>query len=136
MNRRDFLGTAAVVVVGGLAGCSGTGFSGTVGANETPFSVAHSHDYDATPSGTRYVISVTATNDSDNPIPEKNRRPRFECVFRDGDGTTLHETSSELLETVPPGESVDLEFVLAVDVEQAKQYVLSVVWAADGTSDE
>lgn len=136
MNRRALLGSAAVVVGGGLAGCGGTGFSGTIGTNETPFSVEHSHDYDATPSGTRYVISVTATNDGNDPVPEDNRRPKFACVFRDESGDTIHETSRELLESIPPGGSVDLEFILAVDVDQAKRYVLSVGWAPDQESGE
>lgn len=58
-------------------------------------------------------------------------RPNVECVFTDGDGNTLHETAKELTETVRPGQSVDLRFVLAVDVEEATRYVLPVRWVSD-----
>jgi len=136
MNRRTVLRTAAVVGAGGLAGCGGAGFSGTVGTNETPLSLEHSHDYDATPSGTRYEVTVTATNKGEDPIPGDGRSPNVKCVFEDGDGNTLHETAKEVTETVRPSQSVDLRFVLAIDVEEAKRYVLSVRWVSDQSGND
>lgn len=130
MNRRAVLGTLATSCGLFLAGCSGSSVDGEVVSNETPLVLAHDYSTQATYSGTRVVVDVTATNDGDEQLTPEAPVPRVVCTFLDGDDETLYESGLELPQVVDSGETIELEFTLAVDVDDAARYTLRGEWNA------
>jgi hypothetical protein len=128
MHRRTLLGTLAAGCGVSLAGCSRSRVEGVVAANETPLSFAHEYATQATPTGTRVLVEVTAENEGSEPITPDGRVPRITCTFLDGADESLHETGLQLIEPVGVGESTDLEFTLAIDTEDVARYELRSEW--------
>jgi hypothetical protein len=128
MHRRALLGSLAAGVGPLLAGCSGSRIDGEVLESDTPLRLSHEHSTQATPSGTRIVVDVTAENDGEEPITPEAPVPRVVCTFFDSADQSLYESSLKLPETVDVGETVSFEFTLAVDVDDAAGYALRSEW--------
>ena len=131
MNRRAVLRT---LVAGGgvlLAGCSGSRVGGQVVSNETPLVLSSEYSTQATFSGTRVVVDVTAENDGDERLTPADPAPRIVCTFLDGSGETLYQSGLELPRPVDVGETITLEFSLAVDVDDVKRYTIRGEWSED-----
>ncbi|WP_431358878.1 hypothetical protein [Halovenus amylolytica] len=131
MNRRSVLGTLATGCVISLAGCSGSRVDGEIVSNDTPLTLSHDYATQGTLSGTRIVVDVTATNDGNEPITPDAPVPEVVCQFLDGDGETLHRSGLELPRQVSAGESIDLEFTLAIDVDDIARYTLQSEWVTE-----
>jgi hypothetical protein len=131
MHRRAVLGTLATGLGTMIAGCSRSSVDGTVVSNETPLSFSHEYATQATPSGTRIVVDVTAENDGNEQITPEGRVPRVTCTFLDSEGETLHEAGLELVDSIDVGEETTLEFTLAIDVDQLEEYELRSEWTEE-----
>lgn len=127
MDRRTVLGAFAACGAS-LAGCSRSRVDGVVASNGTPLVFVHEYATQATPSGTRVLVEVTAENDGREPITPDGRVPRITCTFLDDAGETLHEAGRQLIEPVGVGESVSLEFTLAIDTDDVSRYELHSNW--------
>jgi hypothetical protein len=128
MYRRTVLGTLAVGCGTLLAGCSGSRVEGDVLANETPLVISHDYSTQATFAGTRVVVDVTAENGGNEPITPAGAVPRVSCTFLDAAGETLYQSGLEVTSVVDVGETVSLEFTLAVAVEDLSRYTLRSEW--------
>lgn len=128
MYRRTVIGTLCTGPVGLLAGCSRSRVEGTVATNETPLVFTHDYATQATPSGTRVLVEVTAENAGSDPIALENRAPRITCTFLDDADAVLHESGVELVQPLEVDESTTLEFTLAIDTEDVAQYELRGRW--------
>lgn len=122
------LGTLATCSVLSLAGCSGSRVDGEVVSNDTPLTLSHEYATQGTFSGTRVVVDVTATNEGSEPITPDAPVPEVVCLFLDGAGETLYRSGLQLSREVEIGESIDLEFALAVDVDDVARYTLQSKW--------
>lgn len=125
------LGTLAAGCGVMLAGCSGSSVDGAVVSNDTPLVLAHEYSTQATFSGTRVVVGVTATNEGDERLTPDVPLPRIVCTFLDSASESLYESGLELPRTVDVGESADLEFTLAVDVDDLTRYTLRCEWVRE-----
>jgi hypothetical protein len=130
MNRRAVLGTLAASCGLLFAGCSGTSVDGEVISNETPLLLSHEHSTQATYSGTRVVVDVAATNEGEEELTPESPVPRIVCTFLDSNDKTLHQSGLELPRAVAVGETITLEFTLAIDVDEATRYTLRSEWTA------
>lgn len=130
MNRRTVLGTLATGGVLSLAGCSGSRVDGEVVSNDTPLALAHEYATQGTFSGTRVVVDVTATNEGNEPITPDAPVPEVVCLFLDGAGETLYRSALEVPRRIGVGDSIDLEFALAVDVDDVARYTLQSEWVS------
>ncbi|WP_254761729.1 hypothetical protein [Natrinema marinum] len=128
MHRRAVLGTLAAGCGTLFAGCSGSRVDGEVVANETPLAFSHEYATQATYSGTRVVVEVTAENDGHEPITPKESVPNVVCTFLDATGETLHQSGLKLTQFIGVGETITLEFTLAVDVDDVTRYELRSEW--------
>jgi hypothetical protein len=128
MHRRRFLGTLGAGAGVLLAGCSGSRVDGEVAVNETPLVFSHEYTTQATPSGTRVYVDVTAENSGDEQITPNGRVPNITCTFLDDAGATLHEAGKQLVQPVSVGESTSLEFPLTIDTEDVTRYELRSEW--------
>lgn len=125
------LGTLATGCVLSLAGCSGTRIDERVASNDTPLTLSHDYATQGTFSGTRIVVDVTATNEGGEPITPETPVPEVICIFVDDAGETLYRSGLEVPRTMDIGESIDLEFTLAVDVDDADRYTLQSEWVTE-----
>ena len=128
VNRRAALRALGTGLVASLAGCSGSRIDGSVTSNETPLALSHEYATQATYSGTRVFVDVTAENAGNDPITLEERVPNVTCTFLDDAGETLHEAGIELLEPLDAGESTTLEFPLTIDTEDVTRYELRCEW--------
>ncbi len=131
MHRRAVLGTLAAGCGTLFAGCSGSKVDGEVVANETPLVFSHEYAMQATYSGTRVVVDVTAENDGLEPITPEAPVPGVVCTFLDDGGESLHQSGLELQKLIGVGETVALEFTLAVDVDDVTRYELRCEWVEE-----
>lgn len=131
MNRRSVLGTLATCCVIPLAGCSESRVDSEMVSNDTPLTFSHDYATQGTLSGTRVVVEVTATNEGSEPITPDTPVPEVVCLFFDGAGETLYRSSLEVPRRVGVGESIDLEFTLAVDVDEVARYTLQSEWVTE-----
>ncbi|WP_340101493.1 hypothetical protein [Salinibaculum salinum] len=131
MNRRTVLRTLAGGGVLSLAGCSGSRVDGEVGSNDTPLTFSHDYETQGTLSGTRIVVDVTATNEGSEPITPDAPVPEVVCLFSDSAGETLYQSGREVMNQVGVGESIDMEFKLAVDVDDVARYTLESEWVTE-----
>jgi hypothetical protein len=128
MYRREILGTLAA---GGsllFAGCFGSNVDGEVVSNETPLVFSHEYSTQATYTGTRIVVDVEAKNEGTEPITPKGSVPEVVCTFLDGSGNQIHQSGLTLAKSIGVGETITLEFALAVDVDSASRYTLQSKW--------
>lgn len=128
VNRRTVLRALGTGPVASLAGCSGSRIDGAVASNETPLSFSHEYATQATYSGTRVFVDVTAENTGNDSITLEKRVPNITCTFFDAAGETLHEAGIELVEPLDVGESTALEFPLTIDTEDVTRYELRCEW--------
>jgi hypothetical protein len=128
VNRRAVLQALGTGLGVSLAGCSGSRIDGAVASNETPLSFSHEYATQATYSGTRVFVDVTAENAGNDPITLETRVPNTTCTFLDAAGETLHEAGIELVEPLNVGESTALEFPLTIDTEDVTRYELRCAW--------
>lgn len=131
MDRRAALGTLATGCILLLAGCSGSRVDGDVVSNDTPLTFSHDYATQGTFSGTRVVVNVTATNEGSEPITPNTPVPEVSCLFLDSSGETLYRSALEVPRQVNVGESIDLEFALAVDVDDVARYTLQGGWVTE-----
>ena len=131
MHRRAVLGTLAAGFGTLVAGCSQSRVDGEVASNETPLTFSHEYATQGTLSGTRVVVQVPAENDGNEAITLEESVPRVVCTFLDGSGNPLHQSGLELTRELDVGETVDLEFTLAVDVDEVTRYRLRSEWIED-----
>lgn len=129
MYRRAVLGTLAVGYGTLFAGCVESSIDGKVIANETPLTFSHEHSTIATPSGTRVVVDVTGEHGGSEPITPEGSVPQVVCTFLDDSGDTLHESGLKLSNGIGVGETITLEFTLAVEVDDLDRYTLRCEWA-------
>lgn len=128
MHRRAYVRTLLVGAGCVVAGCSGSSLDGRVEGNDTPLALTHEYAMQSTLSGLRVVVDVMATNAGSEPISPTGRVPRVTCTFTDSAGATIHSSGLELRTAVRAGESVALEFTLAVDVDDVAGYALGSEW--------
>jgi hypothetical protein len=76
----------------------------------------------------RVVVDVSATNEGSEPITQTGRVPRVTCHFIDTAGASIHSSGLELRKDIGIGESVELEFTLAVGVDDVAEYALQSEW--------
>lgn len=69
------------------------------------------------------VVSEPITPDT--PVPE------VVCLFLDSAGEILSRSGFEVPRRVGVGESIDLEFTLAVDVDDVARYTLQSEWVTE-----
>ncbi|ELY63254.1 hypothetical protein C489_19351 [Natrinema versiforme JCM 10478] len=100
-------------------------------ANETPLVFSHEYATQATYSGTRIVVDVTAENDGLESITPEVPVPQVVCTFLDKDGETLHQSGLKLKKSIAAGETITLEFTLAVDVDDVTRYELRSEWVEE-----
>ncbi|WP_226008014.1 hypothetical protein [Natrinema salinisoli] len=131
MHRRAVLGTLAAGFGTLVAGCFGSRVDGEVISNETPLAFSHEYSTQATYSGTRVVVDVTAENQGIEPITPEGRVPRVVCTFLDNGGETLHRSGLELKRSIGVEETITLEFTLAVDVDDVSRYALRSEWVEE-----
>jgi len=131
MNRRAMLGTLGAVCGLSLAGCSGSRVTGEVVSNETPLDLSHEYSTQSTFSGTRVVVDVRATNDGNERLTPTSPAPRVVCTFLDGDDERLYQSGLDLPRAVDVGETFNLEFTLAVDVDDLARYTVRCTWNSD-----
>lgn len=131
MYRRSAIVTLATAGFVSLAGCSGSRVDGEIVSNDTPLTISHDYATQGTLSGTRVVVDVTVTNEGSEPITPDTPVPEVVCLFLDGAGKTLYESGLELPRRVGVGESVELEFTLAVNVDDVARYILQSEWVTD-----
>jgi hypothetical protein len=131
MHRRAVLGTLAAGCGTLLAGCSGSRVEGEVASNETPLALSHEYSIQATPSGTRIVVDVTAENEGSERVTPEAPVPRVVCTFFDDAGETLYRSGLELTSAVDVGGTIDLEFTLGVDVDDVARYTLRGEWVEE-----
>jgi len=130
-NRRAILGTLVAGVGSIIAGCSRSSIEGAVVENETPLALSHEYGIQATASGTRVVVDVTATNDGSEQITPEGRSPRFICTFMDDSGEQLFEASRKLVAALAIEETTTVQFTLAVGVDDVAEYQLRSEWAEE-----
>jgi hypothetical protein len=128
MYRRAVLGTFIAGWTTLFAGCTASRVDGEVVSNETPLALSHEYSTQATFSGTRVVVDVTAENDGSEPITPEVPFPRVVCAFFDDAGETLYRSGIKLTQPVDIGETVTLEFPLAVEVDEVTRYELRSEW--------
>lgn len=128
MLRREALGIFAVGGVGLLAGCSGSTIEGSATTEGTPLAIDHDYDMQSTYSGLIVIVSATADYQADTPMNPEERFLAVTCTFQNGDGDVLHEAGRLLKDPIDPGETIDLEFRLGIDVDEAKRYELRAEW--------
>jgi len=131
MDRRAVLGTLATGWVLSLAGCSGSRVDGAVVSNDTPLALSHDYATQGTLSGTRVVVDVTATNEGEERITPNTPVPEVVCLFLDSAGERLYRSALTLPRRVGAGDSVELTFTLAVDVDDLARYTLSSRWITE-----
>lgn len=128
MHRRTVLTTLCVGFGTVLAGCSRSRVDGAVASNETPLLLTHEYATQATSSGTRVLVEVTAENDGNEVITTDRQVPKITCTFLNDAGATLHESGRQLVQPLDVGESTLLEFPLTIDTEDVTRYELRTEW--------
>ncbi len=131
MYRRAVLGTLAVGCGTLFAGCVESSIDGKVIANETPLTFSHEHSTIATSSGTRVVVDVTGRHGNSKPVTPDGSVPRVVCTFLNDSGDTLHESGLTLSNEIGVGETITLEFTLAVNVDDLDRYTLRCEWVEE-----
>ncbi|WP_137290708.1 hypothetical protein [Natronorubrum halophilum] len=100
-------------------------------SNETPLVFSHEYSTQATYSGTRVVVDVTAENKGLEPITPGASVPQVVCTFLDNGGETLHQSGLKLQKPIGVEETITLEFTLAVDVDDVTRYELRSEWVEE-----
>ena len=107
---------------------------GSATTEGTPLALDHDYDMQSTYSGLVVIVAATADYQAETPMNPEQRFLAVTCTFRNGDGEVLHETGRLLKDPLDPGASVDLEFTLGIDVDEAERYELRAEWR-EGTSE-
>jgi hypothetical protein len=100
-------------------------------SNETPLVLSYEYSTQATFSGTRVVVDVTAENDGTEPLTPAEPTPRIVCTFLDDGGETLYQSGLDLPRPVDVGATITLQFSLAVDVDDVERYTIRGEWSED-----